>query len=388
MGKEMPMFASSAATPQLVIIGKDSRLVFSHYGYIVEEDIRAAIEAALKEFGDLHQIEKISNIFLEQADLHIDLSQKFISLSGLPVTFSVQSNTDWNVVNAEINLNELVLTRGSNTGIAEIKISAAASVPDTVFATFKVMTYPDEAQVISFEEGESWSDNFYYLGDELWGRDDKISFKDSYSLRSGYIPAPDFEGGVNWTMARAEFYSDRNDTLAFAYKISSQYNSDGFEFCLDGTAIEFQDKRWSGEIDWTFAEFPVKAGNHTIDWDYFKWEYGSAGNDAAWIDIVRIPGLISGIDIENDPEDYNIVSNYPNPFNSSTVLKFKLKSDSAPFLTVYNIKGEAVIERDIGKMTKGINTYKLDFGDFQSGTYFYRLKSDGLVLNGKFLYLK
>lgn len=384
----MPMFASSTATPQLVIIGKDSRLVFSHYGYIVEDDIRAAIEAALKGFGDLHQVEKVSNIFLEQPELSIDLSQKFISLSGLPVTFSVNSNTDSSIVNAEMNLNELVLRRGSNSGIADLKISAAASVPDTVFATFKVMTYPAEAQVISFEEGESWNDHFYYLGNEVWGKDSSYIFNGNYSLRSGSIPAPDFEGGVNWTMARAEFYSDRNDTLAFAYKISSQYNSDGFEFCLDGTAIEFQDKRWSGEIDWTFAEFPVKAGNHIIDWHYFKWEYGFAGKDAAWIDLIRIPGVISGIDIENNPEEFDVISNYPNPFNSSTTLKFRLRSDSVPFLTVFNIKGEAVIEKSLGMMKKGSRSFNIELDGFESGAYFYRLKIDSGILYGRMLYLK
>jgi hypothetical protein len=382
------MFAGSTATPQLVIIGKNSRVVFSYYGYIVESDIRSAIESALKEFGDLQQIEKLNNVFLDQSILTVGLTQKFVSLSGTPISYSVSYNSDPGIVNAEIILNDLVLTRGANTGIAEIQISGAVSVSDSVHSLFKVMTYPGGAQVVGFEDGESWSDNIYYLGGSVWNSDRSEYMTGSSSLRTGYIPAPEYAGEVNWTMARMEFNSDYDDTLAFAYKISSQYNSDGFEFSIDDTVIEFSDGRWSGEIDWSFAEFPVKAGNHTVDWDYFKWDYGFAGKDAAWIDIVRIPGILSGIETETAVSGHELIRNYPNPFNSTTVLMFKLKSDSAPFLTVFNTKGEAVIEKNIGGMIKGLNTYNLDFGNFESGTYFYRLKASDLVMTGRMLYLK
>jgi len=384
----MPMFAGSTATPQLVIIGKNSRVVFSYYGYIVESDIRSAIDSALKEFGDLQQIEKLNNVFLDQSRLTVDLTQKFVSLSGSPITYSINYNSDPGIVKSEIILNDLVLTRGGNTGIAEIKISAAVSASDSVHSLLKVMNYPGGAQVVGFEDGESWNDNIYYLEGSVWDSD-RSEFMAGYtSLRTGYIPAPEYEGEVKRTAARMEFNSDHDDTLAFAYKISSQYNSDGFEFSIDDTVIEFSDGRWSGEIDWSFAEFPVKAGNHTVDWAYFKWDYGFAGKDAAWIDIVRIPGILSGLETETTVSGHELIRNYPNPFNSTTVLMFKLKSDSAPFLTVFNTKGEAVIEKNLGGMIKGLNTYNLDFGNFESGTYFYRLRASDQVMTGRMLYLK
>jgi len=381
------MFASSAATPQLIIIGKNSRLGFSYYGYIGEDDIRAAIESALKEFGDLQQIGKLNNIFLGTTELSVDLSQKFISLGGYGITYPAVSISNPGVVNAEIVSDLLTLSRGENTGISEITITAAA-LSDTVKASFKIMTYPDGAQVVGFEETEIWSDHFYYLGDALWQRDQDTAHDGLYSLRSGDIPAPEIEDAVNWTMARAEFISDRDDTLAFAYKISSQLGSDGFEFCLDDSVIEFSDGKWSGEVDWAFAEIPVKAGKHSIDWDYFKWEYGFAGKDAAWIDIIRIPGVLSGIETGTVSEDYDLINSYPNPFNSSAVLTFNLRSDSAPVLTVFNIKGEFVLEKFTGNMKKGMNAFNIDLNGFESGTYFCRIKAGRQVINGKILYLK
>jgi len=387
LGSEFSMFAGSAATPQLVIIGKNSRLVFSYYGYIVEDDIRAAIESALKEFGDLQQVGKLDNIFLSTNELSIDLSEKFISLGGYEITYSVDSTSNPGVVNADIVSNVLTLSRGGNTGISEIALTAASQA-DTVKASLKVMTYPDGAQVVGFEDAENWSYHFYYLGDAVWQRDQSTVFDGSYSLKSGDIPAPEIVDAVSWTMARTEFISDRDDTLAFAYKISSQLGSDGFEFCLDNTVIEFSDGKWSGEVDWTFAEYPVKAGKHFIDWDYFKWEYGFAGKDAAWIDIVRIPGILSGIEAGTVSEEYDLISSYPNPFNSSAVLSFNLRSDSAPVLTVFNTKGEFVFEKFAGNMKKGLNTFKIYLNGLESGTYFCRIIAGSQVINGKILYLK
>ncbi len=381
------MFAGSTATPQLVIIGRNSRLVFSYYGYIVEDDIRAAIESAIKEFGDLHQVGKLDNVFLDTTELSVDLSQKFISLGGHDITYSADPSSNPGVVNTELISNVLSLSRGENTGISEIAVTAAA-LSDTVKTSFKVMTYPSGAQVVGFEEAESWNDHFYYLGDALWQRDQDTAQDGLYSLRSGNIPAPEIEDAVNWTLARTEFISDRDDTLAFAYKISSQLGSDGFEFCIDGTATEFPDGKWSGELDWTFAEYPVKAGKHFIDWDYFKWEYGFAGKDAAWIDIVRIPGVLSGIETGTASKGYDLISSYPNPFNSTAVLSFDLRSDSAPVLTVFNIEGELVFEKSAGSMKKGSNIFKIDLNGFDSGAYFCRIKADGQVINGKILYLK
>jgi len=387
LGREFSMFASSTATPQLVIIGKNSRLVFSYYGYVVEDDIRAAIETALKEFGDLQQIEKLDNVFLNTSELSVDLSQKFISLGGYDISYSADSISNPGVVNAEIISNVLTLSRGGNTGISEIELTAATS-SDTVKVSFKVMAYPDGSQVVGFEDAESWSDHFYYLGDAVWQRDQSYVFEGLYSLRSGDIPAPEIEDAVSWTLARVEFISDRDDTLAFAYKISSQLGSDGFEFCVDGTAIEFPDGKWSGEVDWAFAEIPVKAGKHSIDWDYFKWEYGFAGKDAAWIDLLRIPGILSGIETGELSEGFDLISSYPNPFNSLAVLTFNLRSESAPVLKVYNLKGELLFEKFTGNMMRGLNTFKIDLNGFDSGTYFCRIKAGGQVLNGKILYLK
>ncbi|MCK4979413.1 MAG: hypothetical protein KAS62_03405, partial [Candidatus Delongbacteria bacterium] len=58
LGKEMSMFAPSTSTPQLVILGQDSKIAFSHQGLLTEDTIRVEIRKALNGFGNLQQVKK------------------------------------------------------------------------------------------------------------------------------------------------------------------------------------------------------------------------------------------------------------------------------------------------------------------------------------------
>ena len=67
LGKEASMFEPNEYSYPLVIIGQDSKIVFSNLGYFAEDDIRPEIQKALDGFGNLQQIKKTKNIFLDVA---------------------------------------------------------------------------------------------------------------------------------------------------------------------------------------------------------------------------------------------------------------------------------------------------------------------------------
>ena len=80
------------------------------------------------------------------------------------------------------------------------------------------------------------------------------------------------------------------------------------------------------------------------------------------------------------PNSYALYQNYPNPFNPSTTIPFDLKSTSDVDLSVYNILGQKVIDKDYGTLPAGHFQENVNFGSFSSGVYFYRLNiigSDG-----------
>ena len=99
-----------------------------------------------------------------------------------------------------------------------------------------------------------------------------------------------------------------------------------------------------------------------------------------------------------DPEDiaveYNFIQNYPNLFNSSTNISFKLAEKSVVFLAIYNIKGERV-KTFIDHIAVGQGEHFLewdgrdDFGrPVSSGVYFYQIKSRGFRQARKMMFLK
>lgn len=89
------------------------------------------------------------------------------------------------------------------------------------------------------------------------------------------------------------------------------------------------------------------------------------------------PDLVTGINevINTVPAEYKLFSNYPNPFNPSTTIKFTIPKKDYVKLTVYNVLGKVVSELVNG--TKEAGTYEINFNaaSLTSGIYFYKLES-------------
>lgn len=65
----------------------------------------------------------------------------------------------------------------------------------------------------------------------------------------------------------------------------------------------------------------------------------------------------------------NSIHNYPNPFNSSTTIKFSLNKNSRIKMDVYNMLGENIINLLDNQLEKGEYSFSVNFKDFPSGNY-------------------
>ncbi|MDZ7722692.1 MAG: GEVED domain-containing protein [candidate division KSB1 bacterium] len=97
--------------------------------------------------------------------------------------------------------------------------------------------------------------------------------------------------------------------------------------------------------------------------------------------------------IEEIPENYKFVDNYPNPFNSNTWFEYVLASAGHVKLRIYNIKGELVRTLVDSHQSKG--SYKLkwnaenDRGRFvPTGIYIYQFQCGDYDKTGRMLYMK
>ena len=83
---------------------------------------------------------------------------------------------------------------------------------------------------------------------------------------------------------------------------------------------------------------------------------------------------------DGQPGNFELERNYPNPFNSGTVIPFSLSSETEVHLQVFDVLGRPVVNLVVGRLQTGryrVNWEGRDAGGqpVPSGIYFYRLRS-------------
>jgi len=92
----------------------------------------------------------------------------------------------------------------------------------------------------------------------------------------------------------------------------------------------------------------------------------------------------TGKDIDN----YTLYQNFPNPFNSTTIIRYELPTSAHVTLIVYDILGS-----EGGKLVdeeKPAGSYSVNFnaGSLPSGIYFYQIRAGEFVSTKKMLLIK
>jgi hypothetical protein len=143
------------------------------------------------------------------------------------------------------------------------------------------------------------------------------------------------------------------------------------------------------EIDWdNYGQYLVE------DFGQYSWValiadlvWGSTG-DYEYSAVLE-PTSVSDEPI-SPPSSLELLGNYPNPFNSSTVISLDSPREQTVNLKVFDLLGAKVCEKDIG-LIPGSNSVTLDFGGLgqpASGVYIYRITSSENSFTGKMLFIK
>jgi hypothetical protein len=92
------------------------------------------------------------------------------------------------------------------------------------------------------------------------------------------------------------------------------------------------------------------------------------------------PGSAEEPTVVPRPSEFNLLQNFPNPFNPETVIKFSVKENSWVTLRVYNVLGQVV--RTLVDEPKSAGEYAVPWDgkngqneEVASGVYFYRIKA-------------
>jgi hypothetical protein len=82
----------------------------------------------------------------------------------------------------------------------------------------------------------------------------------------------------------------------------------------------------------------------------------------------------SSADLFQIPEGFGLESAYPNPFNPSTTIKYKLSRSGITNLSVYDVSGVKIAELVNGNREVGSHQTAFDVGSLSSGVYLVRLQ--------------
>lgn len=113
--------------------------------------------------------------------------------------------------------------------------------------------------------------------------------------------------------------------------------------------------------------------------------------------VVELPATETYLKIDNiftaELNEFTLSSNYPNPFNPITSIRYNLKTDSEVTITIYDLLGNVI--NKLFKGTQNAGSKKINWnatnnaGDqVSSGVYIYKIETNNSSNFGRMMYLK
>jgi len=83
-----------------------------------------------------------------------------------------------------------------------------------------------------------------------------------------------------------------------------------------------------------------------------------------------------------------LISIYPNPFNSSTVIKYFIENKAEVNISVFDIQGKLIDVINNNMQEPGYNELVWEPSNIPSGLYIFKISSNGKSQTQKALFLK
>ena len=97
-------------------------------------------------------------------------------------------------------------------------------------------------------------------------------------------------------------------------------------------------------------------------------------------------GIIS--EVQNLPQKFTVLQNFPNPFNASTTIEFGLPGAGHVKLDIYDVLGRRVTNLVDAEKSAGYHRVLWNAADVASGIYLYRLQTDTEATDRRMLLIK
>ncbi|MFZ1291458.1 MAG: T9SS type A sorting domain-containing protein [Melioribacteraceae bacterium] len=126
--------------------------------------------------------------------------------------------------------------------------------------------------------------------------------------------------------------------------------------------------------------------------DSLVYEQNRSENSFYFVDTFRLfeqgEKIITSINNELLPDKINLLNNYPNPFNPSTIISYSLPKRSFVLLRVYDFLGREIATITSEVQSSGFHSTILDGSNLASGVYYYQLVVGNVTLTKKCMLIK
>jgi len=142
-------------------------------------------------------------------------------------------------------------------------------------------------------------------------------------------------------------------------------------------------RRELGNQDWALAGVVASHGNASTQQNYnfvdrsagdAGYEYQLSAFDANGnVQIIGHATVTGGTSEQVVVDNFELLGNYPNPFNPTTNIRFSLAATSEITLNVYDVQGRLVAELFKGAMESGVHEVAFNANGLTSGVYFAQM---------------
>ncbi len=125
---------------------------------------------------------------------------------------------------------------------------------------------------------------------------------------------------------------------------------------------------------------PTSLSYGTRTW-WFREHDGFAAAAFVYMDSTIILTSVENKNGKEIPTEFQLLGNYPNPFNPSTTIQFNLPFEGNVTLTVYDMLGRSISSKEFGEMKTGFNSITYNASGLSTGVYFYQLRAYNALQN-------
>jgi endo-1,4-beta-xylanase len=324
-------------------------------------------------------------------------------------TFNVTSNTSWTVTD---NQTWLTVSPTSGSNNATVTVTAQENTGASRQATVTVSATGVASQTVTVTQaaGSTGSTSVWLEAEcasvgSLWNKVSDATASNGYyvTIQSGNNStgsAPTNSAGyIDFPFS----VSQSGTYYMFARLLGPTANDDSYWVRMDGGSWVMWNNWWT--TSWTWVRFPntfsLSAGSHTLTFAYredgarldkINLATSSAlptgtGSDASNLCTPKI-GAEEQLTRIEPPKEYELGSNYPNPFNPTTVISFAIPENAFVSLKVYNALGQEIAELAGREYSAGRHAVTFNASNLASGVYYYAMKAGSYVMVQKMILQK